>query len=122
MGTFFQGRSFYMPENNTKTEYIKLRVSSIEHQLIKDKAKAAKLNKSKFILKAVHQQPIIVIEGLKDVAYQLRKIGTNINQLSTLANQRQIIALELEDTKKELHHIWQSLNSLIEKTKNQSKS
>lgn len=111
-----------MPENSTKTEYVKLRVSTEEHQLIKEKARAAKLNKSKFILNAVHQQPIIVIEGLKDMAYQLRKIGTNINQLTILANQRQIIALELEETKKELHQIWQSLNSLIERTKNLSKS
>lgn len=110
-----------MLKKEAKKEFIKLRVTNQEHQAIKAKARAARMNKSKFILSAVSSNSVIVLDGLKDVGYQLRQIGNNLNQLTKLANQRQIICLELDETKKEIHQIWRSLNSLIEKTKNQSK-
>jgi len=112
-----------MSENEkkeVKTTGIKLRLTPREKEMIIQKARAAKMNKSKYILSAISGHPVIVMEGLKDLAYQLRKIGNNLNQLTTLANQRQIITLELEGTKKEIHQIWRSLNSLIDQTRRRS--
>lgn len=102
-----------------KNTEIKLRVTQREKEMINEKARAAKLNRSQYILSAISGHPVIVMEGLKDLAYQLRKIGNNLNQLTTLANQKQIITLELEGTKKEIHQIWRSLNSLIDQIKKQ---
>ena len=43
---------------------------------------------------------------------ELRRIGNNINQLTRLANSRIITCVDLEDTKKKLQKLWQSLNLL----------
>lgn len=58
---------------------------------------------------------IIVVNGLKEIIIQLRKIGNNINQLTKLCNQGRLTNINLEDVKKEMKSIWQLLNLLIQK-------
>ena len=57
---------------------------------------------------------MVVINGLEEGITQVRKIGSNINQLTRLSNQGSITNVDLENVKEELKNIWQLLNLLIQ--------
>ena len=99
-----------------KTEHIQLRVTPEEKSQIISKSKKANQTISEYIIKSAIQNKIVVIDGLIEITTELRRIGNNINQLTKLANSRIITCVELENSKKELQKLWQSLNSLITKS------
>ena len=72
--------------------------------------------RNKHIEYADSLKEIIVINELPEMITELRRIGNNINQLTRLANSRIITCVDLEDTKKELQKLWQSLNLLTTKS------
>ena len=99
-----------------KTERIEMRVTPEEKMYIVSKSQKANLSITEFLIKSSNQNKIIVIQGLPKIAEELRRIGNNINQLTKLSNSKIINCVDLEETKKELQKIWQSLNLLITKS------
>ena len=95
-----------------KTDRIEIRVTPEEKMLIVLKSKEANQSISEFLIKSSVENKIVVINQLPEMITELRRIGNNINQLTKLANGRVITSVDLEDTKKELQKIWQSLNLL----------
>ena len=83
---------------------------------IKSKSVKANLTVSAYVLSSALNKPIVVVNGLQDVVKELRRIGTNINQLTTLVNMEKISCVELDGVKEELVKIWQLLNSLTRTT------
>ena len=57
-------------------------------------------------------KPIIVINGVDELADELRRVGNNLNQITRAVNAGMISAVDLNETREELKKIWQSLNSL----------
>ena len=53
---------------------------------------------------------ITVIPGVDDVSKQLRRIGTNLNQLTWRVNEGTLTAVNLEEMKRELAKILELLN------------
>lgn len=98
-----------------KTDRIEIRVTPEEKMLIVLKSKEANQSISEFLIKSSVENKIVVINQLPEMITELRRIGNNINQLTKLANGRVITSVDLEDTKKELQKIWQSLNLLTTK-------
>jgi ubiquinone biosynthesis protein UbiJ len=112
-----------------KQERIYIWVTEKEKAELQELAKKAETSLGQFLLIAAKNSTFLKVEGLKDVAHELRKIGNNLNQLTHLAH---IINLKsrsnnppkkipdfnekLDETKKGFDRIWRSLNSLIEKT------
>lgn len=99
-----------------KTDRIEIRVTPEEKMLIVFKSKQANQSISEFLIKSSVENKIVVINQLPEMITELRRIGNNINQLTKLANGRVITSVDLEDTKKELQKIWQSLNLLTTKS------
>ena len=99
-----------------KTDRIEIRVTPEEKMLIVLKSKEANQSISEFLIKSSVENKIVVINQLPEMITELRRIGNNINQLTKLANGRVITSVDLEDTKKELQKIWQSLNLLTIKS------
>lgn len=99
-----------------KTDRIEIRVTPEEKMLIVLKSKQANQSISEFLIKSSVENKIVVINQLPEMITELRRIGNNINQLTKLANGRVITSVDLEDTKKELQKIWQSLNLLTTKS------
>ena len=99
-----------------KTDRIEIRVTPEEKMLITTKSKEANKSISEYIIKSSIGKEIIVIKELPEMITELRRIGNNINQLTRLANSQIITCVDLEDTKKELQKLWQSLNLLITKS------
>ncbi|MGN1329545.1 MAG: plasmid mobilization protein [Eubacterium sp.] len=83
----------------TKSERFNLHLTPTDEKIIKAKAKACNMNMTNYITASAIVEKIVVIgdeEGLKNVAYELNKIGTNINQIRMLVNLGKIDCINLE--------------------------
>lgn len=119
-------RVFYMTEK--KTEYIAgsnsnrkrqkqivIRATEKEFDQIKNKVKKSKLTQNKYLLKSALDKEITVVEGIKELVIETKRIGVNLNQLTKLANQGKVdCSSELEGINKELIQTWQLLRQLIQ--------
>ena len=95
-----------------KDKIITIRVSEKEKKRLIEKSEVAKLSLSEYLIKQGLDKEIVIVDGLNEVVSELRRIGNNINQLTRLANSGIITCVELDNAKKELQKIWQSLNLL----------
>lgn len=75
------------------------------------------MNISKYVSLSALGRDIVVIEDLKELTHQLSKVGNNLNQVTMLAHQGKVKAVDLSSVKKVVEDIWQLLNSLTEKTR-----
>ena len=97
--------------NKNRTEILTFRVTPEEKELIETKALSSYRLVSMYLRDCALNKEIIVIDGVKDVANELRRIGNNLNQITKTVNSG-VYAVDLTETKKEVQKVWQSLNSL----------
>ena len=69
-----------------KDLYFSFRVSEEEKTKIDKKIEKSKLKKSDFLRKAVLEKEITVIEDFKEFFIEIKKQGTNINQIARALN------------------------------------
>lgn len=69
-----------------RNKTIPFRVTEKELEIIDQKAAKAKLSRTDFLIAAALGKEITLMEDLKPILYELRRIGNNINQLTKLAN------------------------------------
>lgn len=100
-----------------KDAQICLRLTQNQKDKILKKAKLANMNITNYMINAGIKRKINVtnIPDLYDVKIELKRIGTNINQLTKLSNERIINTVNFEEFKSEVAKIWQLLNLLIQK-------
>ncbi|WP_202711077.1 plasmid mobilization protein [Sporosalibacterium faouarense] len=100
-----------------KTKLITLRVTEKEYETIKKKATKSGISLSRFVAFSALGKNVVSVNGLPEVAKQLIKIGTNLNQLVMLCHQGRITCPDLSLTRKELNNIWQLFSFLTDPTK-----
>lgn len=100
-----------------KERFIGFRVTNVEYNQIERKAKKAKMNISQYVSLQALERDITIYEGLKEHTHQLSKIGSNLNQALILTHQGKLTTIDIMPIKKEIHAIWQLLNSLTEETR-----
>ena len=88
------------------------RVSESDLLKIRNRAEKAKLSMSAFILSVALNKEIIIIEGRDESLVELKAIGRNLNQLTTLCNMGKIEALELADLKQQFGDVLESIINL----------
>ena len=101
----------------TKSKQINMRLTERDYERIKRRAVKAKVNLSAYMLTMALEGEIVLVEGLPDVAKQLRFIGNNLNQITRLCHQGQIQCVNLAETREEVEALWQSLSSQIRRVK-----
>ena len=69
---------------------------------------------NEFIIKCTSRTKIKAPIDLKPVVRELKRIGTNLNQLTAKANSGVIRVLDLSDTYKELAEIYKLLNEIYD--------
>ena len=84
-----------------KDKTFAFRISETDYLLLKSKAAAGQITMTELILRSVIGKKIIVIDGLKEVLSELKSIGRNLNQLTTLCNMGRINTLRLDDVKQD---------------------
>lgn len=98
-----------------KDKKINLRLTEQEKNLIENKAKKYDMTITKFMVSSCLKDKIIIINGLDKIETELRRIGNNINQLTKLANERVITAINLKELRMEVNSLWQLLKQLVQK-------
>ena len=97
-----------MKENRTKR--VTFRVTEEEYKRLEELAYGSYRLISVYCRDCVFGKKITVITGVDDTAKQLRRIGTNLNQLTWRVNEETLTAVNLEETKRELAKIFELLN------------
>ena len=95
-----------------KDLYFSFRVSEEEKLKIDKKIEKSKLKKSDFLRKTVLEKEIVIIEDFKEFFIELKKQGTNINQIARALNSGG--SAELEEIA-EFTAEYKKLNDLIGK-------
>ena len=95
-----------------KTEILRTRVSPEEREQIEYKALSSYRTVSRYHRDVALDKPIVIINGVDELADELRRIGNNLNQITRAVNAGMVSTVDLNKTREELKKIWQSLNSL----------
>ena len=101
-------------ETSTKSIIIPFRVTPEEKALLEEKSYGHYRLMSDYIRDCVFKKEIIIINGLDEFADELRRIGNNLNQLTRAVNSGYAQVIDLDETRKEVKKLWQSLNSLAQ--------
>ena len=96
----------------TRNCIMKFRATKEEKDRIMKKVDASDLSISEYLRRCALDKQIVTINGLDDVARELRAIGNNLNQITRAVNSGYIQAVNLQETEDVLGQLWQSLNSL----------
>ena len=91
---------------------MKFRATEEEKDRIMKKVDASDLSISEYLRRCALDKQIVAVNGLDDVARELRAIGNNLNQITRAVNSGYVQAVDLQETEEVLSHLWQSLNSL----------
>jgi hypothetical protein len=95
-----------------KVRKFAFRLTVTQYYLLKQKSKKAKMTMTDFIISTITEKEIVIIEGVNELHQQLKLVGNNLNQLTTLANMGKIDAVYLSETKLELAKIYDKLSNI----------
>lgn len=94
-----------------RTKKMTFRLTTEEYNSIKAKVSEAGLSQQQFLLKTALNKEIICIKEFQSLMFQIKKIGTNINQIARHSNETGVITdQDKEEVKEGLNQIWQLLN------------
>lgn len=93
------------------------RISESSYKTLKQKSKRGKVTMTEFLERAITDKDVIVIDSVQDLISELKAIGRNLNQLTTLANMGKVDTVYLTDTKAQLSSIYERLSVICEVTK-----
>ena len=94
---------------NQKIQRITVRFTTAEYVSLCNKAQSAELTLSQYIREAVCKNEIIYIDGIRELAEQVMRIGVNINQIAYNVNSTSRIS------KKAISNIQKDVNEIKSK-------
>jgi len=97
-----------------KTSKFAFRIGENDYQMLKTKAKRGKITMTDLIIRAITDKEIVVVDGVRETLGELKAIGRNLNQLTTLANMGRIDTAYLAETKAQLNDIYEKLSAICE--------
>ncbi len=96
-----------------KTKRLNFRISDEEDTIIREKAKAAKMSITDYVITAATHKEIVDFNGLSEVITQLKRLGNNLNQLLILSRQGRITTVNLSETQEKLKRIYGLLSAVL---------
>ena len=102
-------------KSNEKKEYrITIRLSPEELSNIEAKAETAHMALSSYMRACALRHKVVVVEGVKECASELKAIGRNLNQLTVLAHEGRIQLVNLEGVESALEKNYIGIQRLAE--------
>lgn len=102
--------------NRARPKQIVIRANEKEFERIKGRVEKSKLTQNEYLLRSVLDKEIIVIEGMKDLTIELKRIGNNLNQLTRAVHEGKAnCSKELSEINEEMKEVWQLLRSLTQR-------
>lgn len=94
-----------------RTRKMTFRLTEEEYRKIKEKVEESGISQQQFLLKTALGKEIIHIKEFQELIFQIKKIGTNVNQIAKHSNEAGIVSEEeLAEVKGGLNQIWQLLS------------
>ena len=100
-----------------RNKSIPIRVTEDELQQIDKKAAKAILSRTDYLINCALGKEITLIEDIKPLLTEMRRIGNNLNQQTKLANMGKINAVNLEETLTALDKMYQVIHTLLAKSR-----
>ena len=85
-----------------RNKVVPVRFSDHELSVIDANAKRANMSRTEFLVSAGMDKPIVIIDDLKPMLAELRRIGNNVNQLTRKTNSGEIYVVGLTETNEQL--------------------
>ena len=98
-----------------KTEFIRVRVTPEEKKIITQKALSSYRLLSDYVRDCALNKQIIIVNGVDEIAKELRYQGNNINQLTVMARQNRIDFVDFKPFMEVMERVWQALNSCLQR-------
>ena len=92
-----------------------IRIASSDLDIIRKKAKQARMSQSDYVTRCCLGRQVVVIEDLKETAKQLRAIGGSLNRLTVLANMGRVEMANLDGLARELARVSAALREIQER-------
>ena len=96
----------------TRNQSIPFRVTEKELKEIDRKAAKARLSRTEYLIACAFGKDITLVEDLKPLLAEMRRIGNNLNQLTKLANMGKLWEINLTETKEVLDNIYKLIYEL----------
>ena len=100
-----------------KDKKFAFRVSERDLNQIRIKAKRARLTVTDYLVASALGKEIVVIDGVEGLISQMKAVGKNLNQLTTLAHMGRIQAVRLDEVMKVFGDIAAAIRDLTGKVK-----
>ena len=94
-----------------RNKSIPIRVTEDELKQIDKKAAKARLSRTDYLINCALGKEITLIEDIKPLLMEMRRIGNNLNQQTKLANMGKINAVNLEETLAALDRMYQVMET-----------
>ena len=94
---------------------IPIRVTEKELSVIDRKAARARLTRTEYLITCALGKEITLIEDLKPILADLRRIGNNLNQLTRLANMGKIQGVNLGECRAALEQTYTAIHTLAKR-------
>lgn len=95
--------------NRKRDKTLTVRLTSTEKDMITAKASKAKMSLTDFLVAVSLQTPIHIAEDVKPLLVELKRIGNNVNQITTKVNAGAVYANGLQEVADELHGIYEQV-------------
>ena len=101
--------------NRKRTKQVVIRMTEDEYTAIKLKVDQSELSQQDYLIKALSNKKIIVVDGIKELTVELKRIGNNLNQLTHACNEGKAdCQAEVAVIEKELNSIWRLLRLSVQ--------
>ena len=101
--------------NRKKSVPLTFYVTKENEEIIRQNAKSANMNLTEYLTNCAVGKNIVHIDGLNEFTRTLKRQGTNLNQLATLANMGRIQSVNVSDTYELLLDIHKLLKKILER-------
>ena len=98
-------------QKQNRTEKVTIRLTPDELSRLQELSYGSCRLMAEYCRDCIFGREITVIPGFDEAAEQLRRIGTNLNQFTRLANLREISVVDLGETKAEIAKIYDTLRA-----------
>ena len=95
-----------------RNRVVPVRFSDHELSVIDANAKRAKMNRTEYLVSAGMDKPIVILDDLKPMLAELRRIGNNVNQLTRQVNSGEIYVVGLNEINEQLGEVASGLYTI----------
>ncbi|WP_373898773.1 plasmid mobilization protein [Haloimpatiens sp. FM7315] len=102
--------------NRNRGKQLNFRLSETELEKFHENVEKSRLKQSEYLRKCILEKDIVIIDEIKELMGELKRIGNNLNQLTRAVNSGEFRNIDsLEMVKNELEVVWNEVIQALKK-------